>query len=55
LASERNKLAADGNKAKAYYGKLLALSRQADTARPEIEEAKAFLAGVNVRHAERFH
>ena len=37
-------LAADQKKARSYYAKLLALARQADTPRPEIAEAKAFLA-----------
>lgn len=37
-------LAADQKKARNYYEKLIALTRQADTARPEIAEAKAFLA-----------
>jgi hypothetical protein len=44
---------ADRNKARTYYEKLLALSREADTARPEIEEAKAFLAGVKVKDLAR--
>jgi tetratricopeptide (TPR) repeat protein len=49
FAADQGNLAADQKKAKTYYGKLLALSRQADSVRPEIEEAKAFLAGVNVK------
>ena len=49
LASDQTKLAADQKKAKAYYAKLLALSRHADSSRPEIAEAKAFLAGANVK------
>jgi hypothetical protein len=32
-----------------YYGKLVALTRDADSVRPEIEEAKAFLAGVDLK------
>ena len=38
---------ATGNRAKAveYYGKLVELSRNADTERPETRDAKAFLAG----------
>jgi tetratricopeptide (TPR) repeat protein len=40
-------LAADQKKARSYYEKLLALTRQADTPRPEIAEAKAFLAVVS--------
>jgi hypothetical protein len=31
-------------KAKAYYEKLVVLSQKADTERPEIKEAKAFLS-----------
>jgi tetratricopeptide (TPR) repeat protein len=38
-------LASDQKKARTYYEKLLTLTRQADTPRPEIAEAKAFLAG----------
>jgi hypothetical protein len=37
-------LASDQKKARSYYQKLVALTRQADTPRPEIDEAKAFLA-----------
>lgn len=37
-------LASDQKKARSYYSKLLTLTRQADTQRPEIAEAKAFLA-----------
>ena len=37
-------LASDQKKAKAYYTKLMTLTRDADTMRPEISEAKAFLA-----------
>jgi tetratricopeptide (TPR) repeat protein len=51
LAADQSNLAADRNKAKIYYGKLLELARDADTVRPEIEEAKAFLADVNVKHS----
>jgi hypothetical protein len=40
-------LAADQKKARTYYEKLIALTRQSDTARPEIDEAKAFLAIVS--------
>jgi tetratricopeptide (TPR) repeat protein len=46
-AAQAARLATDQNRAKTYYRKLLALSRNADTARPEIQEAKAFLAGAN--------
>jgi tetratricopeptide (TPR) repeat protein len=51
LAADQTKLAADRNKAKAYYGKLLSVGRQADSSRPEIEEAKAFLASVNAKRS----
>jgi hypothetical protein len=49
LAADQSKLAADLNKAKTYYGRLLSLAREADTVRPEIEEAKAYLGGVKIR------
>jgi len=48
-AARAAKLAADQKRAKTYYRKLVALCRQADSIRPEIEEAKAFLPGVNVK------
>ena len=48
-AARAAKLAADRKRAKTYYAKLVALCRQADSIRPEIKEAKAFLAGVNVK------
>jgi hypothetical protein len=35
-------MAGDQKAAKAYYTKLLALAGEADTTRPEIEEARAF-------------
>jgi tetratricopeptide (TPR) repeat protein len=47
-AARAARLAADQKRAKIYYGKLMELCRQADSIRPEIEEAKAFLAGGNV-------
>jgi hypothetical protein len=37
-------LAGDRAKARTYYGHLVALCTQADTARPELMAAKAFLA-----------
>jgi tetratricopeptide (TPR) repeat protein len=43
-AARAASLAADEKKARTYYQKLLALTQQADTPRPEINEAKAFLA-----------
>jgi hypothetical protein len=42
-------LAADQKKARTYYEKLLALTQQADTPRPEIAEAKAFLEMASKR------
>ncbi|WP_063890038.1 hypothetical protein [Burkholderia ubonensis] len=36
-------LAQDRQKAKLYYGKLVALTRDADTARPEVRQAKLYL------------
>ncbi len=48
-AARAAKLASDQKKAKTYYAKLMELSRHADSIRPEIDEAKAFLAGVNVK------
>ncbi|HEX7176492.1 MAG TPA: hypothetical protein VF240_14600 [Pyrinomonadaceae bacterium] len=47
-AARAARLAADQKRAKIYYAKLMALCREADSVRPEIEEAKAFLAGANV-------
>jgi tetratricopeptide (TPR) repeat protein len=43
-AARAASLAADQKKARSYYTKLMALTRDSDTARPEIAEAKAFLA-----------
>ena len=48
LVADQSKLATDQKTAKTYYGKLIALASNADTVRPEIEEAKAFL-GVKIR------
>jgi tetratricopeptide (TPR) repeat protein len=45
-AARAAQLAGDQKTAKSYYGKLVVLSRYADTTRPEIEEAKAFLTGA---------
>ena len=50
-AARAANLAADRKKAKTYYAKLVALSRRADTARPEIAEAKAFLAGAGAKQS----
>src|SRR5262252_6755823 len=43
-AAKAAALAGDQGKAKSYYEKLLVLARNADTERPELKEAKAFLA-----------
>jgi tetratricopeptide (TPR) repeat protein len=43
-AARAASLASDQKKAKLYYEKLIALTRQADSPRPEIADAKAFLA-----------
>jgi len=48
-AARAAELAADQKGARSYYGKLMALCHQADGGRAEIEEAKKFLAGVNVQ------
>jgi tetratricopeptide (TPR) repeat protein len=53
LAADQSKLAVDQKKAKNYYGKLVQLCRHADSVRPEIEEAKAFLAGANAKDSAR--
>ncbi len=49
LVAEQSKLAADREKAKSYYAKLLELSRWADGNRPEIAEAKAFIGKSNAK------
>ncbi|HVG29317.1 MAG TPA: hypothetical protein VM864_06310 [Pyrinomonadaceae bacterium] len=46
-AARAARRAADQKRARTYYGNLLELCRRADSVRPEIEEAKAFLAGLN--------
>jgi tetratricopeptide (TPR) repeat protein len=46
-AARAANLAGDRKLALAYYGKLVTLTRLADTVRPEIQEAKAFLGSVN--------
>jgi hypothetical protein len=50
-AARAARLAGDQKVARTYYGKLIALCRQADGVRPEVEEAKAFLAGASVAAA----
>ena len=46
-AARAASLTADQKKAKSYYEKLIALTRQADSPRPEIDQAKAFLEVVS--------
>ena len=48
-AARAARLASDQKRAKTYCAKFVALCRHADSIRPEIEEAKAFLAGLNVK------
>lgn len=48
-AARAARLAADQKTAKTYYGKLMALCGQSDSSRPEVEEAKNFLATVTVK------
>ena len=50
-AARAAKLAGDKKSAKSYYEKLVELSRLAENIRPEIEEAKRFLADSNVKPA----
>jgi len=45
-AARAAKLAADQKRARTYYEKLVELCRLADNVRPEIEEAKQFLANI---------
>lgn len=52
-AARAAQLAADQKRAKTYYEKLLAVCRQADQIRPEIKEAKAFLASVKLKDSAR--
>ena len=55
LAADQSKLAADRNKARTYYRKLVVLTRNAGSPRPEIEEAKTFLAGGKGTTAARIN
>ena len=52
-AARAAKLAPDRRKARAYYAQLVALSRHADGDRPEITEAKQFLAGAGARESAK--
>lgn len=45
-AARAAKLAGNQNRARSYYEKLLTIARAADSSRPELEEAKAFLANA---------
>ncbi|HEX6184462.1 MAG TPA: hypothetical protein VFZ44_11320 [Pyrinomonadaceae bacterium] len=46
-------LAGNGKRAEGYYKQLVALCRHADADRPEVAEAKAFLAGGGVKAARK--
>jgi tetratricopeptide (TPR) repeat protein len=48
-AARAANLAAEQKRARTYYEKLITLSRLSDNVRPEIEEAKQFLANINVK------
>ncbi|MDT4969535.1 MAG: hypothetical protein QOJ64_4272 [Acidobacteriota bacterium] len=48
-AARAARLAGDDRKAKIYYAKLLELGRYSEGTRPELQEAKAFLAGGSVK------
>ena len=52
-AARAAKLAADKKRVRTYYEKLVTLSRLADNVRPEIEEAKQFLADMNVKQSAK--
>lgn len=54
-AARAAKLAADRKSAGTYYRKLIALCRLADSIRPEIEEAKEFLADANAKQSANTH
>ena len=43
-AARAAELAGEAEKARTYYGKLVALSARSDTERPALQQAKAFLA-----------
>jgi hypothetical protein len=48
-AARAARLASDRERTKTYYGKLVALCRMADGVRPEVEEAKDYLADLAVK------
>lgn len=48
-AARAARFVGDEKTAKSYYAKLVALTLQADSTRPEIEEARAFLSGGNAK------
>lgn len=54
-AARAARLAGNEKAARTYYATLLELSRGADSVRPELEEAKAFLNGKNVSSGTRQH
>jgi tetratricopeptide (TPR) repeat protein len=48
-AARAARLASDRERTKTYYGKLVALCRMADGVRPEVEEAKDYLADLALK------
>jgi len=52
-AARSARLAGDNTRAQSYYEKLTAVSRYADAVRPELQEAKTFLASVKSSAARR--
>ncbi|HKO97824.1 MAG TPA: hypothetical protein VJU86_12575 [Pyrinomonadaceae bacterium] len=50
-AARAARLAKDEKKAKTYYGQLLALSKDSNSVRPEIEEARVFLGLPSVKNS----
>jgi tetratricopeptide (TPR) repeat protein len=50
-AARAARLANEQKKAQTYYGKLVELCRQSEGGRPEIEEAKTFLAGADEKNS----
>jgi tetratricopeptide (TPR) repeat protein len=51
-AARAARLAGDQKAAKSYYTKLLALAHDTDSTRPEVEEARKFVAGEKISHAK---
>lgn len=52
-AARAARLAGDQRKAKSYYAKLMVLSRESNSPRPEIEEAKTFLGKAKIKETAR--